>query len=486
MKTLSRSSQVSLALGITIALLDPAFSTAVRAQVIRTKDQRERTVMDRRIAAERTGQEQSEYYNGSQVVPGSVLVKIATPEGVVGTDVLVLADADNSSTTRLGATGITIVRSYTQDTTTLITKLRKLPNVLYAEPNYILRADESVVIPRFEDQWGLQNTGQKIDGIDGTEGITGADIGAVPAWTFSTGSKSIVVGIVDTGVDYTHPDLAANMWSAPADFTVTIEGQTIACAKGSHGFNAITKRCDPMDDNNHGTHVAGIIGANGTGSGSGIMGVNQTTNMMALKFLGNDGVGKTSDAINAIEFAIQVKQRFGAAANVRILNNSWGGGGKSQALLDEINRVAVNDILFVAAAGNNSVDNDASPHYPGNYAAPNIITVAATNNRDLLDQSFSNWGKNSVHLGAPGSRILSTIISSGQSYAFFSGTSMATPFVSGVAALVLSRCAIDTQALKKQILDNVAPNVSLNNVTITGGRLDVNKSLHACVPTSSP
>src|SRR5262249_39084810 len=154
----------------------------------------------------------------------------------------------------------------------------------------------------------------------------------------------------DTGVDYKHPDLVPNVWSAPRSFTVNIDGQTITCAEGTHGFNAITRTCDPLDDVGHGTHVSGIIGAAGN-NGLGVSGVNRVASIISSKFLGSGG-GSTIDAIAALEFLVQVKTIFGADANIRVASNSWGGGGFSQALLDEINLVTTNDILFVVAAGN--------------------------------------------------------------------------------------------------------------------------------------
>src|SRR5262249_2194435 len=147
---------------------------------------------------------------------------------------------------------------------------------------------------------------------------------------------SIVVGVVDTGIDYTHPDLAGNIWSAPTSFVVNIDGQQITCAEGTHGFNAIKRTCDPMDDAGHGTHVSGIIGASGN-NGAGVSGVNRVGSIIGSKFLGSNGGGSTTDAVAAIEFLIQVKAAFPTAANIRVLSNSWGGPGYSQALLDEIN-----------------------------------------------------------------------------------------------------------------------------------------------------
>ena len=165
-------------------------------------------------------------------------------------------------------------------------------------------------------------------------GIPGADISADAAWGLSTGSKANVVTVIDTGIDYTHPDLAANAWSAPASFSVTLGGQTITCAAGTHGFNAIALSCDPMDDNDHGTHVSGTIGAVGNND-IGVVGVNWTTAIMAAKFIGPDGSGNLADAIDAIDFVIQAKATFTATAgaDVRVLSNSWGDTAFSQALL---------------------------------------------------------------------------------------------------------------------------------------------------------
>ena len=185
---------------------------------------------------------------------------------------------------------------------------------------------------------------------------------------------------------------------------------------------------------------------------------------MGLKFLSASGSGTTSGAINAIEFAIQAKQLAGA--NVRVLSNSWGGGGFSQALLDEINKANTAGILFVAAAGNSARNNDATANYPSNYNAPNVVAVAATDNQDRL-ASFSNYGATQVDLGAPGVDIYSTIRNG--NYAWFDGTSMATPHVSGAAALVLAACTLDTAALKANLLANVDPVASLAGRTVTGG-----------------
>jgi subtilisin family serine protease len=398
---------------------------------------------------------------------GEVLVKIkadASPAEKALVDVDADADFDEPVAVVQGG-AIHRVHSRSRNIDQLIANLGRNRAVLYVEPNFVLQADAIPNDPRFGELWGLRNTGQV---VQGTAGTAGADIEAEPAWTVTTGTTAVVVGVVDTGVDYNHPDLAANVWSNP--------GGIGGCAAGTHGFNAINKTCNPLDDNDHGSHVSGTIGAVGN-NGVGVVGVNWMTRIMGLKFLNSAGSGTTADAISAIDFAVNAKI---AGVNVRVLSNSWGGGGFSQALLDEINKANANDILFVAAAGNNGSDNDVTPHYPSSYNAPNVVAVAATDNRDRL-ASFSNFGTTSVDLGAPGVNILSTTRSN--TYQYFSGTSMATPHVSGAAALILSASAFTTAQLKSQILNNVDPIPSLAGVTVTGGRLNVCKAIPGC---SSP
>lgn len=431
-------------------------------------------------AQRNSGSSKNEVVNGREAAANEVLVKFRAASLVSIIQAEAAEDVDEAG--EIGSVGVLRFHSASKSVAALINDLSVRADVEYAEPNYLVYADLLPNDPRFGDLYGLRNTGQTILGAAGTPG---ADISAVAAWDISTGSRSSVVAVVDTGVDYTHPDLAGNVWSAPAAFTVTIGGRAITCAAGTHGFNAITNVCDPMDDNNHGSHVSGTIGAVGNNS-VGVVGVNWTASIMGTKFLNAAGSGTTANAINAIEFAIQAKAAFGGStgtANVRVLSNSWGGGAFSQALLDEINKAGVNDMLFTAAAGNSSSNNDVTPHYPSSYNAANIIAVAATDNNDAI-ASFSNFGATSVHLGAPGVNILSTI--TGANYDFFSGTSMATPHVSGAALLILSKCALSTANLKSNILSNVDPIPSMSGVTTTGGRLNVNKAIRACAAPPAP
>jgi subtilisin family serine protease len=418
--------------------------------------------------------------DGRPVAPGEVLVKFRrTLASFERSQFDQQTDADRSHV--IGGAGVRRLHSRRYDTATLLAFLRSHPDVAYAEPNYLVEADATPNDPSFFRLWGLLNTGQVI-AIAVPPGTPNADIGATLAWDVSTGSAATVVAVIDTGILSTHPDLAANIWSAPSAFTVKVGGKAITCDAGTHGFNAIAGTCDPLDDNGHGTHVSGTIGAVGNNR-RGVAGVNWTTSIMAVKALGAGGVGTTADAIDAIEFVIQAAAATGA--NVRVLNGSWSSGGFSQALLDEINKANDNAMLFVAAAGNTTSDNDQAPSYPASFAAPNVVAVASTKSTDVLAND-SNYGATSVDLAAPGVNIYSTSIAAAPSdYTFLSGTSSAAAHVSGAAALVLSRCALDTAALKANLLAGVDHIPALTGRLVTGGRLNVNASLRACLPTFS-
>ena len=423
-----------------------------------------------------------ETVNGREVVAREVLVKFRYP--LQASELAQVAgDAAADEMRPVGRRGAMLLRSRAMNVTALLARLRNRPDVEYAEPNFIIQIGATPNDPSFNRLWGLHNTGQVINFF--FPGVPGADIDAVRAWDLSTGSTDHVVAVIDTGVDYTHPDLAPNMWSAPSAFTVNVGGEPITCAAGTHGFNAITRTCNPMDDRNHGTHVAGTIGAAGD-NGIGIAGVNWHARLMGIKFLDANGSGSIADAIAAIEFAVAAKQAFAAtgAADIRVLSNSWGGPDFSQALLDEVIASHDADMLFVAGAGNNGFDTGILPFYPAAFDVPNVISVAATDNTDDLAW-FSNYGAQSVHLAAPGVDILSTVPGGG--YAYSSGTSMATPHVSGAAALVLSVCDMDTAALKETVIGTVAGLSALQGVTITGGRLQVNSAMRACtLPPDTP
>jgi subtilisin family serine protease len=436
------------------------------------------------VSTQRRPLRRSVLVNGHEAVGGEVIVKLRPATPTDREELEQQVDADDSQ--ELGNDlGFRRIHSRSRNVEDLVAILRTHPHVVYVEPNYVIHTTATPSDPKFGDLWGMQNTGQTVNGVPG--GIPGDDIHAAAAWNVSTGSRSTVVGTIDTGIDYNHEDLSANVWSAPAAFAVNLGAVTITCPAGSHGFNAILRTCDPMDDNDHGSHVAGTIGAAGN-NGVGVAGVNWTASIMASKFLDATGSGTLAAAIDAIEFTIQAKAAFAATggANVRVLNNSWGGGGYSQALLDEINRAGANGILFVAAAGNNSLNNDMWAQFPADYTyygATNIIAVAATDNSDHR-ASFSNYGPTLVHLGAPGVNVLST--TRGNTYQYFNGTSMAAPHVSGAAALILSKCTLTTTALKSTILGNVDVVAGLTGSVATNGRLNVDKALRSCAPVSAP
>ncbi|MBC8028586.1 MAG: S8 family serine peptidase [Pyrinomonadaceae bacterium] len=420
-----------------------------------------------------------ERVNGQDAAAGQVLVKFRKTTSAAAVEAV--ADSlDASMNVPVGGAGTRLIESRSKDAATLVHELSARADVVYAEPNYVAYGGRTPNDSQYSQLWGMKNTGQNILGVTGTPG---AHIDAEGAWNLSTGSRDSVVAVVDSGIDYNHPDLAANVWSAPTSFTVNIRGQNINCPAGSHGFNAITRTCDPLDDHNHGTHVSGTIGAVGD-NGHGVAGVNWTANIMAVKWLDSNNSGFISNAIDAIEFAIQAKQALAPfnGANVRVLNNSWFANNFSPSVGDEIIRAEANNMLFVALAGNNTTDNDVTPRTPSGHKVPNVIGVSATDNRDAL-APFSNYGKTTIHLAAPGVSILSTLRNG--SFGYFNGTSMATPHVSGAAALLLSRCPLTTAGLKGIILTHTDAVASLADKNTTGGRLNVNKAINACAAVTN-
>lgn len=320
--------------------------------------------------------------------------------------------------------------------------------------------------PMFTEQWSLANTGQR-------GGTTKADINALLAWDQkTTGSEKVVVAVLDSGVDYRHPDLIQNMWVRPADMDSYFDEQ-LGVVNDEYGYDAVTNSGDPMDDNGHGTHCAGIIGADGN-NGIGIAGINWRVQIMPLKFISRTGSGTTKDAIEAINYVINRKK---AGVNVRIISASWGSTQKSKALGDVIRKAGEEGILFIAASGNSSADADKSPHYPASYDLPNIISVAALNRNDEL-ASFSNYGLKRVHVAAPGAEILSTWLNG--DFREASGTSMATPTVSGVAALVLSvEPKLSMEDLRERLFKSVDKLPALSGKIATGGRINAARAVGA-------
>ena len=354
-----------------------------------------------------------------------------------------------------------------KDLKTVLTQLNDFPAVLYAEPDFIYHANIQPNDERFTQLWGLDNQGQE-------DGVVDADIDAPEAWDTTTGTSSIV-GIIDSGVDYNHEDLAANMWINPGEIPKDgIDNDSNGYIDDIHGIDCINDDPDPMDDNKHGTHVAGTIGAVGN-NGIGVVGVNWNAKIMALKFLGADNSGFNIDAIECLAYAVKMKNEFGV--DISITNNSWGGSGNSQGMKDAIQASANSNMLFIAAAGNaalNTDDDDAN--YPSNYDIDNIISIAATNRFDTL-ASFSNFGATTVDMSAPGKDILST--TPRNQYELISGTSMAAPHVSGVAALLWSdKPFLTPLEIKYKLMDQGDFIEALEGITVSGRRLNVNSAVN--------
>jgi hypothetical protein len=307
------------------------------------------------------------------------------------------------------------------------------------------------------DLWGLSNTGQ-----DG--GTAGIDVNAVAAWAITTGAQAVTVGVIDTGVRYTHQDLSANMWTNTGEIPNNgLDDDHNGYLDDRHGINALNGSGDPMDDNNHGTHVSGTIAATAFNPGQHV-GVAFDVRIMALKFLDSSGNGEASGAIECIDYAI--------ANGVDILNASWGGPDWSQALKDAIQAAGEAGILFIAGAGNNGANTDTTPFYPASFDLENVVSVAAIDRTGSLAW-FSNRGSTTVDLAAPGVSILSCNAQSDSSYGSSSGTSMATPHVAGVAALVASlHTGADVAEQKARLLQSAVPLASLAGSTVTGGMVD--------------
>jgi subtilisin family serine protease len=328
-----------------------------------------------------------------------------------------------------------------------VARLRREPAVAYAEPNYLYTVDRTPDDPLFTDGqlWGLNNPND-------------ADIDAPEAWDLATGSASVAVAVVDTGVDDTHPDLAANILRNG-------DGSVV-------GYDFANGDPNPMDDHGHGTHVAGTIGGRANNA-TGVAGVCWDVSIVPLKFMGRDGSGSTAAAVDCLDYACALKRERGI--NIVATNNSWGGPGASQSLQDAIARCSALGILCVAAAGNDGTNNDSRPFYPAGYADPGVLAVAATDAADRR-ASFSNYGAATVDLGAPGVGIWSSI--PGGRYASYSGTSMAAPHVTGAAALLAAYDpSLTSPAIKARLMATGDPVAALADKTVSGRRLNAYNAL---------
>jgi subtilisin family serine protease len=442
----------------------------------KAKSKRQRTNLRRPIAIcllgaalvfSVNGWAQIKIRNKPRIVPGEIIIKYRSS---------VTTSVQESYLQRFGinmirrSTTLGFLRGRTtQDVDKIIQACKADPNVEYAEPNYYVYAVETIpegepfavkqgspLVPndsRFNDQWNMNNSND-------------ADIDGPEAWATQTGSSDVLVAIIDTGIDYDHEDLKDQMWRNPGESGGGKENNGIDDDANGYkddyrGWNFVFDSNDPYDNNQHGTHCAGIVGAVGN-NGKGIAGVNWRVKMMALKFLGQDGSGTTEDAAEAIIYATKM--------GAKVLSNSWGGGENSRTLQDAIQYAHDNGVLFIAAAGNESSNTDRIANYPSNYGVPNVVSVASSDRNDALS-SFSNYGRYTVDLAAPGSSILSAQPLG--RYQLLSGTSMATPHVAGVAALIWAQYPSLTM---NQVLVRLLGSTDRKNAFVgrmaTGGRLN--------------
>ncbi len=337
--------------------------------------------------------------------------------------------------------------------------LRSSSSVKYVEPNYRAELLQTPNDPSFTTLWGMHNTGQ-------SGGVVDADIDAPEAWDRSTGAD-LIVAVSDTGIDYNHQDLAGNIWTNTGEIPGNgIDDDSNGSVDDIHGYDYSNGDGDPFDDNSHGTHVSGTIGGVANNA-TGVAGVSWTTKLMGVKFLSAGGSGSYADAVRSIDYA--------TTNGAKVINASWGGYGNSLALKDSIERAGDSDVLFVAAAGNNAYNADQTPMYPAAYDLDNIVSVAASTRSETLAY-FSNYGTTSVDLAAPGYSIYST--TPNNSYASYSGTSMASPHVAGASALYrAANPGLTPSQVRVALIASAEDKPAYNGKTVSGGRLNADSLL---------
>jgi len=349
-----------------------------------------------------------------------------------------------------------------EDLEEMAEQIQKYEEVEYVELNHHHYLQATPNDSSFRYQYGLQNSRQ-----------SGGDISATKAWSVTTGSRKVLVGVIDTGIDYRHPDIAPNYWINPGEYgkdsrgrdkrTNGIDDDRNGYVDDYRGWDFYSNDNDPMDKHKHGTHVAGIIGAKGNNQ-RGVAGVSWSVSLVGLKVFSDNGrYTRTDVLVSAINYATKM--------GISITNNSWGSIGFSRSIRDAIKSAGSRGHLFVAAAGNAKTNNDQTPFYPASYGLSNIISVGATDSRDRL-ASFSNYGSSSVDIAAPGNNIYSTL--PGGRYGSLSGTSMAAPFVTGVAALIKAKSSRRSAAsIKSKILNGS------DQIRSLGGRINSSRRLNA-------
>ncbi|MCT4641063.1 MAG: S8 family serine peptidase [Bacteriovoracaceae bacterium] len=337
-----------------------------------------------------------------------------------------------------------------------VENLQKLDEVEYIEPNHIYTIS-NIKDTDYKKQWGLKNTGRNSGSIF-FPGKKNTDINAQNAWKITTGSKDVKIAVIDTGVDYTHDDLKNNILINKLELNGTegVDDDGNGYIDDVYGYDFANNDSDPMDGHGHGTHCAGVIGA--SHNKIGIRGVMANVKILPIQFLTKSGRGTLEGAVKSIDYAIQ--------RGVQIMSNSWGGAGESVALTEAVQRAQKAGILFVAAAGNEKNDNDLRPKIPANIKFDNVISVGAMDGKGKK-ASFSNYGKKTVHVFAPGVDIYSTVIEN--KYKKMSGTSMACPFISGIAGLLLaSEPNLTYKELKSRIMTHVNPGEQLSEYSLSG------------------
>lgn len=329
-----------------------------------------------------------------------------------------------------------------QDAGSAALQLRMNPQVELAEPNFLIeKSDLTPNDPSFDQQWALSNTGQSGGQFD-------SDIDATAAWQTTTGSQATVVAVIDSGIDFTHPDLTNNEWTNPQP----------SSSGDLNGWDYISDNGAIIDEQGHGTAIAGIIAAEGNNA-TGVSGVMWRASLMSLRVLDNTGTGDVADAVEAIDYA--------STHGAQVINISWGTAGESLILKEAIERAISRGVVVVCSAGNNSRNVDSAPYYPASFNIPDLIAVAASDNFDQL-ASWSNWGPNRVTIAAPGTNILTTRMGGG--YWLTTGTSASAPLVSGVAGLLKSvRSSLNSGQAETALSNGARQVVSLAGKVSAGG-----------------
>jgi subtilisin family serine protease len=454
MNTLLRRGRILLLLALALALSVPSMAVA-------------------QLSEQNNSQGQSPTFEApadTQAVPEQIIVKFE--ENVAPATKADVRRAEGLEKAKdLELIGAEVDKVKGQPVEAAIRALNSRPNVEYAERDYIVHPTGYADEPRFGELWGLHNTGQ-------TGGTPNVDVNGLEASGVTQGDPNLVVAVIDTGVDFSHPDLAGRRWVNPGESgggkeTNGIDDDANGFVDDVNGADFFNNDGNPFDDNNHGTHVSGTIAA--SVNDQGVVGVAPNVKIMGLKFLSAGGFGSISDAIEALGYA--------KSKGAKISNNSWGCYCPGQALQDAID---ASGSLFVAAAGNDNNNNDANPFYPASYTSNNVLSVAAVD-RFGNKAWFSNYGATSVDISAPGVDILSTV--PGNAYAYFSGTSMASPHAAGVAALAASddpALLSDPVALKNHVMDTGKPVSAMAGITVTGDMVDAEAAVGGGGETTPP